>query len=592
MTSHIPIRDLLKTVFESILEVFVLCAAGLFLARAKITDKATQRKLNKLNISLFTPCLLFSKVAFSLSPEKIKELWIVPVGFVVVTGTSMAVAWCLGTLLRLKKSQKSFAMAGSMFMNSNSLPIALMQSLVVEVPGLKWGKDDDDEAMLGRALTYLVLYSTLGMMLRWSYGVHLLTQADDPVETSSSALETGSSPVQSDDANAHSRTPTLVTTSPSSSPSRQFRTIGDVEDPWKDVVTASGSNGHGPRGLEVENGHGRPLVKGRKMSFHSFPNSPAESIKGGLSEIEDEVDGETEEDRLLDGQRESSKAKWSRKFKKFLKGVNELFVHSHSNLLSRRAERSVFIHNTDLSHLALFSTTSFVHDHDDQHDCTATLAQLRPIREAIKSSGQCSIPLTLIVLGAYFWQEPGEGQPPVTITKPSPSETSTTEPYASSSTSTSTSTAVVSKQKRTGGWFRKSRKNVGSIALADDNEDETIVEDQRPGETRTVIVAIVSRMIITPLILLPVIALLAIYDFFPITEDPVFILTAVLIVSSPPAITLAQITQKAKGDAFERLISKTIWVSYGVFTPPLTLAYVVLGLYLSRFYYRIHDVSP
>ena len=33
--------------------------------------------------------------------------------------------------------------------------------------------------MLGRALTYLILYSTLGMMLRWSYGVHLLTQADD-----------------------------------------------------------------------------------------------------------------------------------------------------------------------------------------------------------------------------------------------------------------------------------------------------------------------------------------------------------------------------------------------------------------------------
>lgn len=35
----------------------------------------------------------------------------------------------------------SFAMAASGFMNSNSLPIALVQSLVVEVPGLKWGKD-------------------------------------------------------------------------------------------------------------------------------------------------------------------------------------------------------------------------------------------------------------------------------------------------------------------------------------------------------------------------------------------------------------------------------------------------------------------
>jgi predicted permease len=57
-------------------------------------------------------------------------------------------------------------MAASMFMNSNSLPIALMQSLVVTVPGLKWGRDDNKNAMLGRALTYLVMHSTLGMMVR------------------------------------------------------------------------------------------------------------------------------------------------------------------------------------------------------------------------------------------------------------------------------------------------------------------------------------------------------------------------------------------------------------------------------------------
>lgn len=57
-------------------------------------------------------------------------------------------------------------MAAAMFMNSNSLPIALMQSLVVTVPGLKWGTDDNKDAMVGRALTYLVLYSTLGMVVR------------------------------------------------------------------------------------------------------------------------------------------------------------------------------------------------------------------------------------------------------------------------------------------------------------------------------------------------------------------------------------------------------------------------------------------
>ena len=50
-------------------------------------------------------------------------------------------------------------------MNSNSLPIALMQSLVITVPNLKWGDDDNVNAMVGRALTYLVLYSTMGMVV-------------------------------------------------------------------------------------------------------------------------------------------------------------------------------------------------------------------------------------------------------------------------------------------------------------------------------------------------------------------------------------------------------------------------------------------
>jgi predicted permease len=52
-----------------------------------------------------------------------------------------------------------------MFQNSNSLPIALVQSLVVEVPGLKRDANDTKDQMLGRALAYLVVYSTLGMIV-------------------------------------------------------------------------------------------------------------------------------------------------------------------------------------------------------------------------------------------------------------------------------------------------------------------------------------------------------------------------------------------------------------------------------------------
>ncbi len=115
---------------------------------------------------------------------KLRELWVIPIFFIVTTLVSMIVAYFLSIVLRLKKSQRygrsihsnpdleltpqlrAFAIAASMFMNSNSLPIALMQSLVVTVPGLKWDEDDNSDAMVGRALTYLVLYSTLGMVVR------------------------------------------------------------------------------------------------------------------------------------------------------------------------------------------------------------------------------------------------------------------------------------------------------------------------------------------------------------------------------------------------------------------------------------------
>jgi len=69
-------------------------------------------------------------------------------------------------------------MAAAMFMNSNALPIALMQSLVVSVPDLAWGSQDNKNAMLGRALTYLTMYSTLGMVVSALFSVIFRLRSD------------------------------------------------------------------------------------------------------------------------------------------------------------------------------------------------------------------------------------------------------------------------------------------------------------------------------------------------------------------------------------------------------------------------------
>ena len=77
---------------------------------------------------------------------------------------------------------RSFVVAAAMFMNSNALPIALMQSLAVSVPDLMWGSDDNKDAILGRSLTYLTMYSTLGMVVR--YPLFISTSFDKTVFSS------------------------------------------------------------------------------------------------------------------------------------------------------------------------------------------------------------------------------------------------------------------------------------------------------------------------------------------------------------------------------------------------------------------------
>lgn len=217
------------------------------------------------------------------------------------------------------------------------------------------------------------------------------------------------------------------------------------------------------------------------------------------------------------------------------------------------------------------------------------MAKFKPLEQAIKGAGQCSskdhhyfffsssfashdltvmctVPVTLVVLGAFFYTPPST-HPPFSGLHPN------------------------EIPARPSNFFeRKFRAIAGSHP-----------SDQKayPRENRTVFVAVISRMILVPMLMMPLLALMAKYDFFEAAADPVFVLCAVLLVSSvssdsryqvcfwatfrslraydlltarltlqPPALTLAQITQAASGDAFERLISKTISWSYAVLTPP------------------------
>ena len=155
--------------------------------------------------------------------------------------------------------------------------------------------------------------------------------------------------------------------------------------------------------------------------------------------------------------------------------------------------------------------------------------QMRPVRDAIAQAGDCSIPLTLVVLGAYFHHPPEKSEllPP-----------ESNGPQAS----------LVDHLRRI-------------FSLEGWKEDSgTLTRARNRYEGRTVFVSILARMVVAPALLLPLVVFGRLQGYpqvirecasthFPnieqadIPPSPVFILSNVLLMASPPAVTLAQVGQ-------------------------------------------------
>ncbi|KAG1861262.1 membrane transport protein-domain-containing protein [Suillus subluteus] len=533
-----PIWPLLSTVFQSILEVFLLCLAGYILAWCRIIDKPTQRVINHINISLFTPALLFSKVAFFLSPAKLKELWVIPIFFIAVTIFSALVASVLSKIFRLKKSHHNFAVAASMFMNSNSLPIALMQSLVISVQGLKWTPDDNTDAMLGRALTYLVLYSTLGMMLRWSYGVRLLSSADaPPTPTSPHSPLLADVPCDAEGA----QYPDNTSLSDGSTLSEHHEPAGHIYGQLRPHHSPSHLHLSPSRALEQSSlSHSgsphSPHPPRNTAIYHSFPNSPVREHAPLVSDSKM-------------GQKLQVQAFGRRHHKRPHTGLRHVWKCTKNGWRHVNAFMTMPLWASLLS-LVVACTPPL----------QSALERMEPVKGALGAAGNCSIPLTLVVLGAYFYSEPPHDD----------MKNGDLVDY------------------ETDGTRRDLGQNKSRTSLLSTLQEMLALkrtpqpQPQTQGEGKTVFVAIFARMVVVPAVMLPVLAILARFDVHDIFEDPVFVVSNVLLIASPPALTLAQITQAASNDSFERLISRTVFWSYCVVTPPSTILVVLLGLLIAK----------
>ena len=178
---HPNIGQLLLFVFEAILEVVCVSLPGYILARQGMLDAEKQKFISNLNTQIFTPCLIFTKLASQLNADKLVELAVIPFLFIGMTMFSYFGAIVLSKFFRFKKRATNYVIAMAVFGNSNSLPLSLVSSLSQTISGLHWDKipGDNDNEVAARGILYLMIFQQLGQLVRWSWGYNVLLAPAD-----------------------------------------------------------------------------------------------------------------------------------------------------------------------------------------------------------------------------------------------------------------------------------------------------------------------------------------------------------------------------------------------------------------------------
>ncbi|EGG02066.1 uncharacterized protein MELLADRAFT_110453 [Melampsora larici-populina 98AG31] len=485
--------------------------AGYISAMRGLIDADCRKRLNRLNICLFTPALLFGKVAFSLTPDTLKSLWVVPVGFFLVTGLSALAGLILSGIFRANTSQRAIIVSGSMFMNTNTIPVALIQSLSMSLPILKSNPDDKAEDQLARALSYLLVYGLLGSFVRWSLGVKLFESANEKMEQMLSDAKHVHE-IDETKSNSSLSKPTLTTpssdgqnpvylhenldiTSSLTSQALQSPLItSEIRSPNEDTIRTP-FLAQNERGSENCNFNSTCSCESCNLNKGTrFEDEPAcfQSPNRGSTLTEKTLVDTPPIAKDLESEvpiNDSFHQKISKGFLQVSKGVKDIL---NPPLISATAAVIV---------ACIPPVQEF-------------LGKISPLRHLLNIAGSVSIPLTLIALGAYFYQ-------------PLASEID-----LESATPISKSPTQIS---------------------------------QTQGENKTIILTLVSRQLITPLIFIPILAYLVIYSHILVFKDPIFVMTAVLVIGGPPATTLAQMSSRTCAD-FDRMISRMLFWSFSSVT--------------------------
>lgn len=554
LASHTPLGHLTLLVFEAVLEVVCVSLPGYIVARRGMFDAESQKFVANLNVALFTPCLIFTKLASQLTASKLGELAIIPVIFLAQTLVSYLCSIGVSRLFAFKRRPRNFVVAMAVFGNSNSLPISLVLSLSKTIKGLHWDRipGDNDNEVAARGILYLLIFQQLGQLLRWSWGYRVLlapaNKLDDENEHATSRAEQG----------RYQEVP--------GAPEEQDLLTGSIEDLNGSTQPVSGSDSpliatHDPSGSHMESeydsGGQTPInhhqytaslsskvpshetLKDRHAVLSSFPTpangnvlddnfrtdeittfppvalsapdaakGPLGAVRGGFARIQSPLE------RACSGLRSYASRVTKKVYESQPKRVQRGLAKTSAGI--RRFMHGLWeFMNPPLWAMLVAIVVASIPSLQRLFFTPGTFIQ-NSVTSAIKQSGGVAVPLILVVLGANLARN-----------------TIPNDPHAI--------------------------------------EDESL-------NRKLLIASLVSRMLLPVVIMAPLLALAAKYVPVSILDDPIFVVVCFLLTGAPSALQLAQICQI--NGVYERVMSRLLFQSYVIWILPSTLVLVMCALWV------------
>ncbi|KAG0366039.1 membrane transport protein-domain-containing protein [Gamsiella multidivaricata] len=594
---------------EAVSQVLVVVACGIILSRTGYLTQSAQKSISRVNLYFMTPCLLFTKIASTINWEQFKAFWPIPVFFVFFSFISWAVARIGSRALRFSSDEEKFVTASVLFSNTNSLPMALIQSLALSAAGSRLLRDENDtkEQVAARGISYILFYAIFGNLVRWSYGFSLLVPKDkeertEALENQDVSASTDQFPQRSegvlinvDDPSASGPGHTAAISSASS-----IHTLHEGQDLYRDDdtdeddvdSTPSNQRSHDHSSFfRSSNNH-----KNQQQSTHLQPLSPPISGPSrtfpGLSRHQKRY-----------RHRKSTKSMIRQKASSAVSRIRQVLTPP---LLT--AIIALVVGLVPALHRLFMGPESKLYSF---------------IIHPIENCGAAAIPMILLCLGAQVVEfATSSSSSSSSITGQSSSNTGPVKPGQLQRRRSANTPSVfpharqVSDSSSSGEdsqgeeWHRVQNpprresygyNGIGSSDVhasssttlynfTDSDNDEMLgshsayngsselsLQGHRFKWLSPVAFVLMSRLVVVPLICLPAI-LFQPGSLSPIlTTDPTFALTLVLIVASPTAINLIQLAQ-VKG-FFENDMAAVLFWSYCVFGVPCVLGWSLVGLW-------------